>query len=140
MDDPAATPIAVLLIDDELLFRETMAKRLRKRSFTVHQAGSGLEGLRIVHTTPIDVIILDVRMPGMDGLQTLRELRMTFPRIPVIMLTGHGDSDAVISGMSMGAFEYLAKPADLNELLAVIRVAATRNQRGRGKSGQPATS
>ncbi|GAB1409130.1 response regulator [Desulfovibrionales bacterium] len=133
-------PITVLLIDDEAQFRETMGKRLRKRSFLVHQAGSGAEGLGILHATHVDVVVLDVRMPGMDGLQTLREIRMAFPQIPVVMLTGHGDSDAVISGMSMGAFEYLAKPADLSELITAIRAAVTWSKRGRGKSGQPATS
>jgi len=126
---------SILLIDDEQQFVVTMAKRLRKRGFLVTEAGGGLEGLRILENGPVDVVVLDVGMPDMDGIQVLREIKMRFPQVQVLMLTGHADMEVAISGMAMGAFDYLMKPVELEVLVGKIREACSRSRKageGRG--------
>lgn len=126
---------SILLIDDEQQFVVTMAKRLRKRGFLVAEAGGGLEGLRILESGPADVVVLDVGMPDMDGIQVLREIKMRFPQVQVLMLTGHADMEVAISGMAMGAFDYLMKPVELDVLVGKIREACSRSRKageGRG--------
>jgi DNA-binding response OmpR family regulator len=119
----------ILLIDDEAQFVAATAKRLRRRGFSVLEAASGPEGLRLLGEAPVDVVVLDVGMPGMDGIQVLREIRMRFPAVVVIMLTGHADMEAAISGMAMGAFDYLMKPADLDDLVRKLREAGRRSRK-----------
>ncbi len=119
---------SILLIDDETQFLATMAKRLRKRGFLVREAGSGLEGLRELEEQPAEVVVLDVGMPDMDGIQVLREIKMRFPRTQVLMLTGHADMEVAISGMAMGAFDYLMKPVELEILVGKIREACSRRK------------
>lgn len=119
----------ILLIDDEAQFVAATAKRLRRRGFSVLEAASGPEGLRLLGESPVDVVVLDVGMPGMDGIQVLREIRMHFPAVVVIMLTGHADMEAAISGMAMGAFDYLMKPADLDDLVRKLREAGQRSRK-----------
>jgi len=121
--------ISVLLVDDERQFVSTTAKRLRKRGFQVLEASSGPEGLRLLGETLVDVVVLDVAMPDMDGIQVLREIKMRFPGVRVLILTGHGDMSVAISGMAMGAFDYLMKPLELEVLVAKIRQAAFRGQK-----------
>ena len=121
--------IRILLIDDEAQFVATMAKRLRKRDFSVLEADSGREGLRQLEGNPVDVVVLDVGMPDMDGIQVLREIKMRFPRVQVLMLTGHADMEVAISGMAMGAFDYLMKPVELNVLVGKIQAACSRNRK-----------
>ncbi len=121
--------IRILLIDDEAQFVATMAKRLRKRGFSVLEADSGREGLRQLECEPVDVVVLDVGMPDMDGIQVLREIKMRFPRVQVLMLTGHADMEVAISGMAMGAFDYLMKPVELNVLVGKIQAACSRNRK-----------
>jgi len=126
---------SILLVDDEQQFVVTMAKRLRKRGFLVTEAGGGLEGLRILENGPVDVVVLDVGMPDMDGIQVLREIKMRFPQVQVLMLTGHADMEVAISGMAMGAFDYLMKPVELEVLVGKIREACSRSRKageGRG--------
>lgn len=118
----------VLLVDDEEQLVTTMAKRLRRRGFIVLEAVNGLEGLRHLEETPVDVVLLDVRMPGLDGIQVLREIKMRHPRTEVIIFTGHSDMEAAISGMAMGAFDYLMKPVILEDLIRKIQDAATRSR------------
>ena len=119
----------ILLIDDEAQFVAATAKRLRRRGFSVLEAPSGPEGLRLVGESQVDVVVLDVVMPGMDGIQALREIRMRFPAVVVIMLTGHADMEAAISGMAMGAYDYLMKPADLEDLVRKLREAGQRSRK-----------
>lgn len=119
----------ILLIDDERQFVVTMAKRLRRRGFAVTEAGGGLEGLRALNRGPVDVVVLDVGMPDMDGIQVLREIKMRFPQIQVLMLTGHADMEIAISGMAMGAFDYLMKPVEFDVLVGKIREACSRSRR-----------
>jgi DNA-binding NtrC family response regulator len=121
--------ISVLLVDDEEQFVSTSAKRLRKRGFLVLEASSGPEGLGLLGETPVDVAVLDVAMPDMDGIQVLREIKMRFPGVQVLILTGHGDMSVAISGMAMGAFDYLMKPLELEVLADKIRQAAMRGRK-----------
>jgi DNA-binding NtrC family response regulator len=118
----------VLLVDDEIEFLETLVKRLKKRKLTVHGAGSGQQAVEILKEVPIDVAVLDVKMPGMDGLDTLREIKKHHPSIEVIMLTGHANVEVAIEGMKLGAFDYLMKPMDIDELLYKLQDAYKRKQ------------
>jgi DNA-binding NtrC family response regulator len=116
--------LKVLLIDDERDYLETMIKRLRKRNLEVAAADSGEEALRVLRETSMDVVVLDVRMPGMDGIQVLREIKRINPLVQVIMLTGHANVEVAVEGMELGAFDYLMKPANLDELLYKIQDAS----------------
>ncbi|MBT8763985.1 response regulator [Desulfohalobiaceae bacterium Ax17] len=116
--------INLLLVDDEEGFVTTMTKRLARRGFQVESALSGQEALEKIKRMPlIDVVILDVKMPGMDGIETLREIKKEFPLVEVIMLTGHATVESAIEGMKLGAFDYLMKPSDLDQLIAKIEEA-----------------
>ena len=112
-----------LIVDDEEEFLATVMKRLKKRNVNVKGAKSGEEALQILEQQPVDVIVLDVRMPGMDGIQTLREIKKRFPLVEVVMLTGHASMEVAIEGMELGAFDYLMKPADIDELLYKLQDA-----------------
>jgi DNA-binding NtrC family response regulator len=113
----------VLLVDDELEFLETLVKRLTKRGLNISTAKSGEDALKIIGRKGIDVAVLDVRMPGMDGIQTLREIKKIDPLMEVIMLTGHASVEVAIEGMELGAFDYLMKPADIDELFYKLQDA-----------------
>lgn len=113
----------VLLVDDEKDFLGTLSKRLRKRKLDVVTASSGPEALAILAKELVDVIVLDVRMPDMNGIETLTEIKKLRPPAEVIMLTGHADLEVAIQGMELGAFDYLMKPADIDELLYKIQDA-----------------
>ncbi|MHC1751362.1 response regulator [Humidesulfovibrio sp.] len=118
--------IRILLVDDEIDFVETMVKRFRIRKMPIETAGSGAEALKLVDEQDFDVVILDVRMPGMGGMEVLRQIRAKRPLTEVIMLTGHASLDAGMQGMSLGAYDYVLKPADFDELLDKVRRAAER--------------
>ena len=118
--------IRILLVDDEIDFAETMVKRFRIRKMPIETAGSGAEALKLVDEQDFDVVILDVRMPGMGGMEVLRQIRAKRPLTEVIMLTGHASLDAGMQGMSLGAYDYVLKPADFDELLDKVRRAAER--------------
>jgi DNA-binding NtrC family response regulator len=120
----------VLLVDDEIKFVETMAKRLTKRDLKISKAYSGEEALsQLAKHTNIEVVILDVKMPGMDGEETLKEIKKRHPLVEVIMLTGHATIESGIEGMKMGAFDYLMKPCDMDILLAKVDEAAIKKRR-----------
>jgi DNA-binding NtrC family response regulator len=106
----------VLLVDDERDFLTTLVKRLKKRGLTPLEADSGEKALEILKKEKIDVVVLDVKMPGMDGITALREIKKIDPLVEVLMLTGHANVEVAIEGMSLGAFDYLMKPADIDEL------------------------
>ncbi len=124
----------VLIVDDELDFREIIVKRLRARNIEVSGVESGHLALEALESSEPDVIILDVRMPGLDGIETLREIKKKKPLTEVIMLTGQASVDSGIKGMQLGAFDYLIKPIALDELLEKVRMAYERKliQEGRG--------
>jgi DNA-binding NtrC family response regulator len=113
----------VLFVDDEVDFLETLLKRMKKRDVNVNGVESGEKALELLDREPVDVIVLDVRMPGMDGIQTLREIKKRYPLVEVIMLTGHASLEVAIEGMELGAFDYLMKPVDIDELLYKIQDA-----------------
>ena len=113
----------VLFVDDEIDFLETLLKRMKKRGVDVTGVGSGEEALSFLNTNQVDVVVLDVRMPGMDGIETLREIKRRHPLIEVIMLTGHANLEVAIEGMELGAFDYLMKPMDIDELLYKVEDA-----------------
>lgn len=118
--------IRVLLVDDEEDFRTTLAKRMVKRKVEVTEAGNGPAALESLEKGVFDVVVLDVRMPGMDGIETLRRIKAINPLVEVIMLTGHASVESGIEGMRLGAFDYLMKPCEINELLLKIQDAYQR--------------
>jgi len=107
----------VLLVDDETEFLDTLVKRIKKRDVNVTGVESGEKALAFLSEHAVDVVVLDVRMPGMDGIETLRELKKRHPLVEVILLTGHASLEVAIEGMELGAFDYLMKPIDIDELL-----------------------
>ena len=121
-----ATAANVLLVDDEADFSQTLAKRLRRRGLQVVVAGNGHDGLAALDRAPADVVLLDVRMPGLDGIETLREMKKRHPLTEVIMLTGHASVESGLQGMALGAYDYVMKPADLDELVEKLRKAHER--------------
>jgi DNA-binding NtrC family response regulator len=124
----------VMLVDDEAPFVATMTKRLTKRELTVLSASSGFEALDLLaEERGVDVVILDVRMPGMDGIQTLREIKKIRPLVEVILLTGYATVETAMEGMRLGAFDYLMKPCHIDELMAKVRVAAGRKREREGR-------
>lgn len=121
--------IKVLMVDDEEQFRATTRKLLTRKGFDTLLAGSGEEALEQLEKQP-DVVILDIKMPGMDGHETLREIRKRTPDTPVIMLTGHGDLPSAMEARRSGAFDYLSKPCDIDLLAAKISDAFKTRQKG----------
>jgi DNA-binding NtrC family response regulator len=113
----------VLLIDDEVEFLETLEKRLKKRKLDVFSASSGSRALEILRAEPVDVVVLDVKMPDMNGIETLKEIKKIRPTVEVIMLTGHANVEVAIEGMELGAFDYLMKPMDIDQLLYKLQDA-----------------
>lgn len=116
----------VLIVDDEDDFRETLVKRLQKRNLNVFGAESGQTALDLMNTRFFDVVILDVKMPGMNGLDTLREMKKKNPLMEVILLTGHASMESGVEGMHLGAFDYVMKPVNIDDLLEMIRQAYER--------------
>lgn len=113
----------VLLVDDEEEFLETLVKRMKKRNVNATGVKSGEEALELLDQHPVDVVVLDVRMPGMDGIEALKEIKTRHPLIEVIMLTGHASVEVAVQGMELGAFDYLMKPIDIDELLYKVEDA-----------------
>jgi DNA-binding NtrC family response regulator len=119
----------VLLVDDEIPFVETMTKRLTKRDLDVSSAYSGMEALKTLQTSPnFDIVILDVKMPQMDGIETLQEIKKRFPLLEVIMLTGHATVETAIEGMRLGAYDYLMKPCDMDLLMSKVHEAKAKKR------------
>jgi DNA-binding NtrC family response regulator len=119
-------PTKVLLVDDEKDFIEMLSLRLKEVGEKITVAYSGQEALDTLEQADIDVVILDIKMPGMDGIETLREIKKQFPLVEVIMLTGHGSTETAVEGMKLGAFDYLMKPADFDDLTLKLDGARKR--------------
>src|SRR4030042_2395884 len=111
----------VLVVDDEDDFRETLVKRLKIRSLNVWGAASGQKALDLMDEMVFDVVVLDVKMPGLDGIETLREMKKKKPLTEVILLTGHASMESGIEGIKLGAFDYMMKPVNIDELLDTVR-------------------
>ena len=114
--------IKILLVDDEKQFVDTLAERLAMRGFSARVAYDGPQALKAVEE-PTDVIVLDLRMPGMDGFEVLRSVKKSNPQVQVIILTGHGGDGEEQTAYRMGAYNFLKKPMDIDELLNSIRMA-----------------
>ncbi len=113
----------VLLVDDETEFLETLVKRLKKRKLNARGVESGEAALAEIKEGQVDIVVLDVKMPGMDGIEVLRQIKMHYPLVEVIMLTGHANMEVAIQGMELGAFDYLMKPMEIDELLYKLQDA-----------------
>ncbi|MFZ5905988.1 MAG: response regulator [Nitrospirota bacterium] len=120
----------VLLVDDEMEFASALAERLQMRNYDVRTASNGLEAMALFHSSPPDVVLLDLKIPGMDGLEILRNIKKFDPTIQVLMLTGHGDKESVQKGMQSGALEYIMKPIDIDELTSKIDRARKKREKG----------
>jgi two-component system OmpR family response regulator len=120
--------LRVLVVDDEADFLETIIKRLQRRKIDARGVDGGKKALEIVENERFDVVVLDILMPGMDGIETLKLLKKKKPFIEVIILTGHGSVESGLQGMQFGAFDYIMKPADLDELLEKIQQAYERKR------------
>jgi DNA-binding NtrC family response regulator len=118
----------MMLVDDEERFLSTTKKLLEKKGFDVETASSGSEALEKIRIQNIHVVILDVKMPGMDGNATLKEIKRQFPLVEVIMLTGHATMESAIDGLKSGAIDYLTKPADINEIIQKAEQAFEKRQ------------
>ena len=116
-------PIKVLLVDDEEKFVISNAKLLSKRGYDILTALDGKEALQKLEVNDIHVTILDVKMPGMDGIAVLKEIKNRFPLVEVVMLTGHATFESAVSGLKIGAGDYLMKPCQLSELIQKIEEA-----------------
>jgi DNA-binding NtrC family response regulator len=118
---------SVLLVDDEAGLTAIMAKRLSSRGLVVKTAASGEDGLEILRSDPdIGLVVLDVNMPGMDGLETLRMLKAARPDVEAIILTGFPSVEGALEGMRLGAYEFMSKPCDMEELYVRVSEALSR--------------
>ena len=117
----------VLVVDDEKDFVETLVKRLKGRDIDASGITSGEEALELLKRQPFDVVILDIRMPGgMDGIETLREMKRIQPRTEVILLTAHATVESSIQGLELGAFDFLVKPVQMEDLIVKMAQALER--------------
>ncbi len=113
----------ILIVDDEERFVKTLSRRLAERELDVAGVHSGRDAIEEVKKNAYDVVILDVRMPGLDGIETLQEIKRIDSGIEVLMLTGHASVDSAVEGMRLGAHEYLMKPCDIEELMEKVDTA-----------------
>lgn len=116
----------VLLVDDEPVFLKSMSKVLGARNYEVETAENGAAALKLLAVREFDVVVLDQRMPGMDGLTTLEHIQKDFPVVPVILLTGHAEMDTAVEAMERGAVDYLLKPAAVEKLCERLQAALER--------------
>ncbi len=123
----------VLIVDDEIEFASTLVARLKLRNFPATMANSGTAALEAIEKEPPDVLILDLKMPDLDGLEVLASLKESYPALAVIILTGHGSFEAGRQGMELGAYNDIMKPVDLNLLLVKIEDAFQSRSEARGK-------
>ena len=120
----------VLFVDDEVEFLQLMEKRLSRRGMEVSTAPDGQSALDLLDASLADggerfrAVVMDVRMPGMDGLETLRHMKAKAPALPVILLTGHACMGVAVQGMDLGAYDYMLKPVSISELIIKIEEAA----------------
>jgi DNA-binding NtrC family response regulator len=118
----------MMLVDDEERFLSTTQKLLAKKGYDVVTAPGGVEALEKIRIHNIHVVILDVKMPGMDGNATLKEIKRQFPLVEVIMLTGHASMESAIDGLKAGAIDYLMKPTDIDEIVRKAEEAFEKRQ------------
>ncbi len=122
--DKTQEQIHILLVDDEKGYANVLANRLSRRSIETTKAHDGTQALQALRKKDFDVVVLDLKMEGMDGLQVLEIIRRMIPDLPVVLLSGHGSRDTAEEGLAMGAFDFLTKPCQLQELMDIIKKAA----------------
>ena len=118
----------VLLVDDEESFRTAIARQLTVRGYTVYEAGTGEQGVATARTTNLDIVILDMRLPGMNGMEALKGIKQISPLTEVIMLTGQATVKAAMEAITMGAFDYMTKPMGIDELIYKMEDAHKKRQ------------
>lgn len=116
----------VLLVDDEVAFANNIAKLISKRGYEVIAVYNGESAIKAIEENEFDVIVLDLKMPGLDGLATLKQIKKRQPNVEVIILTGHGTMDSGIDGIQLGAFDFIMKPVRFEDLHESIRQAFQR--------------
>jgi len=126
----------VLLVDDEEDFVEALSARMERRGLDVEVAKDGYEALEKARVQQFDAIIMDLAMPGMDGVETLRGLRVDQPDLQVIFLTGHGTLETGVEAMKLGAMDFLEKPTDINLLIEKVREAGSKTSAARERKAQ----
>src|SRR5208282_3830541 len=114
-------PASVLLVDDDVTFRQVMANELRRLGYEIEAVGTGEEAVRRIATSEPDVVLLDLRLPGMNGLDVLKSIHAGAPATEVVMLTGHGSIDTAIESIRIGAFDYVVKPCPSMNFTSVFR-------------------
>jgi len=123
--------IRILLVDDEVRYLKTIAKLLKREGFTVTTALNGIEALHVLDQKTFDIAVLDMMMPGMDGLGVLKAIKQQYPLMEVIVLTGHATVESAVEGLKLGACDYLVKPVDVNELISRIRYVHAKYEQSR---------
>ena len=122
-------PFHVLIVDDDAAVRQVLCGLLAQAGMNVSEAGSAREAEVLLEKAPVDVVVSDVRMPGMDGLELLRRIRQHWPEIGVVMLTAHGTIQLAVEAMKSGAHEFMIKPFDREEVLFVVRKVGEQSRR-----------
>ncbi|MEW6203507.1 MAG: response regulator [bacterium] len=112
--------VRILIVDDEEQFRQSTSKVLKRRGFEIFEAENGQKALETLSTSPVDIVLLDYKMEGMDGIAVLKEIRKVQPELPVIILTGHGGYDVAMAGFDVGITDFLQKPVDIDYLTMKI--------------------
>ena len=120
--------IRVLIVDDEGQFVDAVVERLQLRGFDADGVTNGRDALENMALRPYDVVLLDVKMPGLGGLDVIRKVKEQWPGLQVVMLTGHGSTKDAEEGKQLGAFEYLMKPVNIDDLVSVLRAASEQNR------------
>jgi len=129
-----AENIRVLIVDNEERFRETTAAILERRGFEVKAVGSGIEAIEEIRKDKIDVVVLDLEMPGMDGIATLGEMNRLGLLVKTLILTGHGSVHTALEAVKLGAYDYLSKPCGIEELVEKIDEAWENNGKRKSRS------
>jgi DNA-binding NtrC family response regulator len=120
--------IHLLIIDDETELTDSLKRIFERRNMEVYTAASGQEGLGILGEKPVEVVILDIKMPGMDGMEVLEVIKRDYPNVQVIILTGHPSVETALKGVKLGASEYLTKPAEVEEFVSTVRRVYDKRQ------------
>jgi DNA-binding NtrC family response regulator len=118
----------ILIIDDENSIRSTLKEILVYEKYLVLEASNGLEGIELIKKEQIDLVLCDIKMPKMDGLEVLQQSQIIQPDLPFIMISGHGTIDTAVEATKKGAYDFIAKPPDLNRLLITVRNALVKSE------------
>ena len=122
--------IHVLIVDDEAELASALSERLTLRGFEAEGVTTGAEALAFLETEPCDLVLLELGMPGLGGMEVVRRIKVARPELAVILLTGHGSERSVEEGMALGAFDYLLKPVKIDDLVRTLRAAGSKRCEG----------